>query len=92
MGGLIVPGMDIVETVFEQLVHCHRDGLLGGEGDIICITESVVARAQNNYVTTADVAREVKEKHTARTGEPAGPCFPIASRNRFALVLRGGSR
>lgn len=86
--GLIVPGMDIVETVFEQLAHCHRDGLLG-EGDIICITESVVARAQNNYVTTADVAREVTEKLQLPPGGRLGLVFPIASRNRFALVLRG---
>lgn len=86
--GLIVPGMDIVETVFEQLVHCHRDGLLG-DGDIICITESVVARAQNNYVTTFDVAREVKEKLQLTPESRLGLVFPIASRNRFALVLRG---
>ena len=86
--GLIVPGMDIVQTVFDQLVHCHRDGLLGS-GDIVCITESVVARAQNNYITTADVAVEIRNKlHLSPEGR-LGLVFPIASRNRFALVLRG---
>ena len=86
--GLIVPGMDIVQTIFDQLVYCHRDGLLEN-GDIICITESVVARAQNNYVTTADVAKEIREKLHLSPGGKLGLVFPIASRNRFALVLRG---
>lgn len=88
--GLIVHGMDIVKNVFDQLVHCHRDGLLHN-GDIVCITESVVARAQNNYVTTADVAREVGEKMSLSPEGRLGLVFPIASRNRFALVLRGFS-
>ena len=86
--GLIVRGMDIIKTVFEQLLCCHRDGLLES-GDIICITESVVARAQNNYVTTADVARESREKLRLSPEDRLGLVFPIASRNRFALVLRG---
>ncbi len=86
--GLVLPGMDIVQTVFEQLALCHRDGLVEN-GDIICITESVVARAQNNYVTTADVAGEIKEKLKLAPGSRLGVVFPIASRNRFALVLRG---
>ena len=86
--GLIVHGMDIVKAVFDQLIRCHRDGLLD-DGDIVCITESVVARAQNNYVTTADVAREVGEKLQLSPEDRLGLVFPIASRNRFALVLRG---
>ncbi len=86
--GLVVPGMDIVQTVFEQVARCHRDGLIEN-GDIICITESVVARAQNNYVTTADVAKEIKKKLQLAPGSRLGVVFPIASRNRFALVLRG---
>ncbi len=86
--GVVVPGMDIVKEVFEQLSRCHGDGLLE-DGDIVCITESVVARAQNNYVTTADVAAEVREKLQLPSGGRLGIVFPIASRNRFALVLRG---
>ena len=57
--GVILPGMSIIDKVFERLTDCYRDDLLE-DGDIIAITESVVARAQNNYVTTADIAREVK--------------------------------
>ncbi len=86
--GVIVPGTDIVQAALEQLGHCYRDGLLEN-GDIICITESVVARAQNNYVTTADVAREAGKKLQLDPGSRLGVVFPIASRNRFALVLRG---
>jgi len=47
--GVITPGMDIVNEVFEIIKSVHRDGLLN-DGDIICITESVVARAQDNYI------------------------------------------
>jgi len=86
--GVIVPGTDIVQAVFDQLARCHADGLLE-DGDIICITESVVARSQNNYVTTADVAAEIREKLQLEPDGRLGVVFPIASRNRFALVLRG---
>ena len=86
--GLVVPGMDIVQDVFDHLRSCHRDGLLA-DGDIVCITESVVARAQDNYVTTADVAREIRGKLQLSPQDRLGLVFPIASRNRFALVLRG---
>ena len=86
--GVILPGMSIVDTIFEQLCRCHRDGLLH-EGDIVCITESVVARAQNNYVTTADIAREVQLKLGLSEQGKVAVVLPIASRNRFSLVLKG---
>lgn len=59
--GVILPGMDIVEKVFESVSQCHGDGLLG-DGDVICVTESVVARSQNNYITIDDIAREIAGK------------------------------
>ena len=83
--GVIVPGTDIVQAIFKQLARCYRDGLLE-DGDIVCITESVVARAQNNYVTTADVAAEIREKLQLAPGSRLGLVFPIATRNRLALV------
>ncbi len=86
--GIILPGMDIVEEVYRGLCRCFRDGLLG-DGDIICITESVVARAQNNYITTDDIASEVRDKLGLSPRSRTGVVFPIASRNRFALILRG---
>ncbi len=89
--GVILPGMDIIETIFAPLSRCHRDGLLG-DGDVICITESIVARAQNNYITVDDIAREISNKlDIAPTGKVA-VVFPIASRNRFSMILKGIAR
>ena len=57
--------------------------------DVIAITESVVARAQGNYATVDDIAADVKAKFG---GETVGVIFPILSRNRFAICLRGIAR
>ena len=54
--------------------------------DILTITESVVARAQGNYATIDNIAKDVKEKFGDDT---IGVIFPILSRNRFAICLRG---
>ena len=54
--------------------------------DIVAVTESVVARAQNNYVSVEDIAADVKAKLKSDT---IGVIFPILSRNRFAICLRG---
>jgi F420-0:gamma-glutamyl ligase len=86
--GVILPGMNIVEQVYQELRRCHEDGLLN-DGDIVCITESVVARAQNNYVTTGDIAREVREKLQLTPEGRVAVVFPIASRNRFSMILKG---
>lgn len=57
--------------------------------DVIAITESVVARAQGNYVTVDDIATDIKAKFG---GETVGVILPILSRNRFAICLRGIAR
>ena len=57
--------------------------------DVIAVTESVVARAQGNYATVDDIASDVKAKFG---GETVGVIFPILSRNRFAICLRGIAR
>jgi len=57
--------------------------------DVIAVTESVVARAQGNYATVDDIAADVKAKFG---GETVGVIFPILSRNRFAICLRGIAR
>ena len=54
--------------------------------DVIAITESVVARAQGNYASVDDIAADVRAK---LGGETVGVVFPILSRNRFAILLRG---
>ncbi len=89
--GVILPGMDIVDEVLEALSHCSRDGLLG-DNDVICITESVVARAQNNYITVDDIAREIKDKLGLLEDSRLAVVYPIASRNRFSLILKGLAR
>ena len=86
--GVILPGDNIVQTVYEIIERCFRDGLIEG-GDIICISESVVARSQNNYVTINDIAQEVQLKLGVSRSGHLGVLFPIVSRNRFAAILRG---
>lgn len=54
--------------------------------DVICLTESIVARAQGNYATVADIADDVRAK---LGGGTIGVIFPILSRNRFAICLKG---
>ena len=54
--------------------------------DVIALTESIVARAQGNYASVQDIADDVRAK---LGGETIGVIFPITSRNRFAIVLKG---
>lgn len=54
--------------------------------DVISVTESIVARAQGNYASIDTIAEDVKAK---LGGETIGVIFPILSRNRFAICLRG---
>ncbi len=89
--GVILPGMDIVEKVYEPLVHCYRDGLLHDK-DVVCVTESIVARAQNNYITVNDIAREIKKELDLPEQGRVAVVFPIASRNRFSMILKGIAR
>lgn len=60
-----------------------------GKKDVLAITESVVARAQGNYVTVDDIAQDVRNKYQDST---VGVIFPILSRNRFAINLKGIAR
>ena len=89
--GVILPGMDIIKTICEPLERCYRDGLLSSR-DVICITESIVARSQNNYITVDDIAREIKDKLQVKEQHRLAVVFPIASRNRFSMILRGIAR
>lgn len=89
--GVILAGDDIVEDVFKAVKRCDEDGLIDN-GDIVCVTESVVARAQNNFVTKTEVAEEVRKKLNLTEKDNLGILYPIASRNRFLPVLEGLSR
>ncbi|HXL03510.1 MAG: hypothetical protein GX872_06175 [Firmicutes bacterium] len=86
--GVVVPGSDIVRMTYDALAKCHDDGLLAS-GDTVCITESVVARAQDNYVTIDDIAEEARKQLKIGPSAKLGVLFPILSRNRFWLVLKG---
>jgi len=84
--GVILPGDDIVESVYEAVKKCDDDGLID-DGDILCVTESVVAKAQNNYVSKKEIAEEVRKKLSLTEKDNLGILYPIASRNRFVPVL-----
>lgn len=86
---IIREGDDIVKVVTESVLAAAADenwGFPVRERDVIAMTEAIVARAQGNYATTDDIAADVKAKFG---GETVGVIFPILSRNRFAVCLRG---
>jgi len=80
--GLIVPNDDIASITAETVKEIVNDG------DIICVTEAVVARSQNRYVTCTELAEDVQEKLRLKEGCTLAVISPIASRNRFALIMR----
>ena len=84
---IIREGDDIAAiTVNSVLEAAESDGFELRDRDVIAITESVVARAQGNYASVDAIAADVKAK---LGGETIGVIFPILSRNRFAICLRG---
>ena len=80
-------GDDVVKGTVETVLNALKEGnVQPRDRDIVAITESVVARAQGNYVTIGQIAQDVK----ARTGgKTVGVTFPILSRNRFSVLLSG---
>ena len=89
-GPIIREGDDLVKiTVDSVLAAAESEGFSLRDRDIVAITESVVARAQGNYATVDDIAKDVRNK---LGGETVGVIFPILSRNRFAVNLRGIAR
>ena len=86
--GVVTPNCDLLGMVSKAVQQCDRDNFLD-DGDVLCITESVVARAQNNFVSTHDIAAELREKYNVKPDSRLGVLFPITSRNRFALILKG---
>ena len=83
---IIRNGDNIVDIVTESVLEAAKcDGFEIQDRDIVAMTEAIVARAQGNYASTADIATDVKAKFG---GETVGVIFPILSRNRFAICLR----
>ena len=84
---IIKEGDDLSAIVLNSVLEAAEyEGYEIKDRDVIAMTESIVARAQGNYATVDDIAADVKAK---LGGETVGVIFPILSRNRFAICLRG---
>ena len=84
---IIREGDDLAQIV----TSCVADAIKSGEivvrdRDVVCMTEAIVARAQGNYASVDHISEDVRAK---LGGETVGVIFPILSRNRFAICLRG---
>ena len=86
---IIREGDDIVKIVADSVIEAaEKDGFQLHDRDVVAVTEAVVARADGNYCTVDDISADVQE----RLGDTVGVGFPIMSRNRFAICLRGIAR
>ncbi|MBQ5677947.1 MAG: coenzyme F420-0:L-glutamate ligase, partial [Clostridia bacterium] len=84
---IIRQGDDLVDiAVTSVLEAAESENFEMRDKDVVSLTESIVARAQGNYASVDDIAADVKAK---LGGETIGVIFPILSRNRFAICLRG---
>ena len=84
---IIRQGDDLCEIVTNSVLEAAEyEGFSIQDKDVIAVTESIVARSQGNYCSVDDIADDVKAK---LGGETIGVIFPILSRNRFAICLRG---
>ncbi len=84
---IIRKGDNLVDIVTDSILDAIKyDGLAPRDRDIVAMTEAIVARAQGNYAGIDDIAADIRQK---LGGETVGVIFPILSRNRFAICLRG---
>ena len=84
---IVRQGDNLAAIVTDSVLSAAKeDGFEMRDKDVIAITESIVARAQGNYATVQDIAADVRAKFGGGT---IGVLFPILSRNRFAICLRG---
>ena len=87
---IIREGDDLVKIVVDSVLEAaESEGYELRNRDIVAMTESIVARAQGNYASVDAIATDVRAK---LGGETVGVIFPILSRNRFAICLRGIAR
>ena len=83
-------GDDLENIVVESLLNSSQEeGFLFHDRDVVGITESIVARCQGNYASVDDIAEDVRRK---TGGDTVGVIFPILSRNRFSILLKGIAR
>ena len=88
--GIVTPifkqGDNLVEEICNSVMRAAAaEGYPIDDGDIVAVTESVVARTQGNYASTTQIATDIKTK---LGGEDMGIVFPILSRNRFSILLK----
>lgn len=84
---VIREGDDLSKIVVESIVNCGKEeNITFQDKDVVAVTEAVVARAQGNYASVDAIAKDVQQKFGTDT---IGVTFPILSRNRFAICLRG---
>jgi hypothetical protein len=87
---IIRKGDDIVEIVVKSVLDAvNNENIQIGDKDIVAVTEAVVARAQGNYATVNHIASDINKKFG---NNEIGVIFPILSRNRFAICLKGIAR
>jgi len=87
---IIREGDRLEQVVAKAVLDCAAaEGVSFRDRDVVAVTEAIVARAQGNYATPDDIAEDVRRK---LGGETAAVVFPITSRNRFAICLRGIAR
>jgi len=84
---IIRQGDNLAEIVTDSIREAMKvDGLIPRDRDVVAMTEAIVARSQGNYATVDNIAEDVRNKFG---GETVGVIFPILSRNRFSICLRG---
>lgn len=84
---IIKKGDKLDEIVCQSILDAAKEeGFSFHDKDVVSVTEAVVARAQGNYATLAQIAKDVKTK---TGGKSVGLIFPIMSRNRFSMLLKG---
>lgn len=84
---IIKKGDDLVKIVADSVVNASKEHNFPlNDKDIVAVTEAVLGRAQGNYATIDDIATDVKAKFGEET---VGLIFPIFSRNRFSMILKG---
>ncbi|MBQ8427138.1 MAG: coenzyme F420-0:L-glutamate ligase [Clostridia bacterium] len=87
---IIKSGDDIVKIVTDSVLEASKvEGVAFHDRDVVAMTEAIVARAQGNYASIDDIATDVKNK---LGGNEVGVIFPILSRNRFSVCLKGISK
>lgn len=83
---IVKEGDDLVDIVVNSVLNASKyEGFQLKDKDIIGITESLVARAQGNYASVEDIAKDIDSKYD----DEIGIVFPILSRNRFSIILQG---